>query len=153
MKRISIFLVGILLVGAIIAALAGARIAPPPARQALFHTVELRRTKLGRILVNSAGSILYEFAGDPRNRDTCVKVSGCQAIWLAMPVQGRPSAGPGVRASLLSRIPIAGGIEQVTYAGHPLYLYSAAPTATSYVGTKAFGGRWYALNAKGQAVR
>lgn len=150
MKRTCILLVGILLAAATASTVAGAH---PSARSSLFHTVELRKTKLGKILVNPAGSILYEFTSDHPKKDTCVNISGCSAIWLALPVQGKPSAGAGVRASLLSSITLPGGGTQVTYAGHPLYIYEAAPTLISYVGAKQFGGKWYAVNAKGQAVK
>lgn len=150
MKRTCILLVGILLAAATASTVSGA---DPSARSALFHTVELRKTKLGKILVNPAGSILYEFSSDHPKKDTCVKISGCSAIWLALPVEGKPSAGAGVRASLLSSITVPGGGTQVTYAGHPLYIYEAAPTLISYVGAKQFGGKWYAVNAKGQAVK
>jgi hypothetical protein len=42
-----------------------------------------------------------------------------------------------------------------TYAGHPLYTYSAdsGPGKTSYVGAKQFGGTWYAINASGGTVK
>ncbi len=150
MKRTCILLVGILLAAATASTVAGA---DPSARSTLFHTVELRKTKLGKILVNSSGSILYEFTSDHPKKDTCVKISGCSAIWLALPVQGKPSAGAGVRASLLSSITLPEGVSQVTYAGHPLYIYEPAPTLISYVGAKQFGGKWYAVNAKGQAVK
>jgi predicted lipoprotein with Yx(FWY)xxD motif len=150
MKRTCILLVGILLATATASTVAGA---DPSARSSLFHTVELRKTKLGKILVNPAGSILYEFSSDHPKKDTCVKISGCSAIWLALPAEGKPSAGAGVRASLLSSITLPGGGTQVTYAGHPLYIYEAAPTLISYVGAKQFGGKWYAVNAKGQTVK
>jgi predicted lipoprotein with Yx(FWY)xxD motif len=150
MKRTCILLAGILLAAATVSTVAGAQ---PSARSALFHTVELRKTKLGKILVNPAGSILYEFTNDHPKKDTCVKISGCSTIWLAYPAEGKPSAGAGVRASLLSSITLPGGGTQVTYAGHPLYIYEAAPTLVSYVGVKQFGGKWYAVNAKGQAVK
>lgn len=150
MKRTCITLFGILLAVATASSLVSAH---PAARSALFHTVELRKTKLGKILVNPAGSILYEFTHDGPKKDTCVKISGCSATWLALPAEGRPSAGAGVRASLLSNIILPGGGTQVTYAGHPLYIYEAAPTSIAYVGVKQFGGKWYALNAKGQAVK
>ena len=150
MKRTCILLVGILLATATASTVSGAH---PSARSSLFHTVELRKTKLGKILVNSSGSILYEFSSDHPKKDTCVKISGCSAVWLALPVQGKPSAGAGVRASLLSSITLPEGISQVTYAGHPLYIYEAAPTLISYVGAKQFGGKWYAVNAKEQAVK
>lgn len=150
MKRTCILLLGVLLATATASTFASAR---PSARSSLFHSVELRKTKLGKILVNPAGSILYEFTKDSPKKDTCEKISGCSAIWLALPAQGKPSAGAGVRASLLSSITLPGGVSQVTYAGHPLYIYEAAPTLISYVGAKQFGGKWYAINAKGQAVK
>jgi predicted lipoprotein with Yx(FWY)xxD motif len=147
-----ILLAVVLAASATVSALAGARPALP-ARGATFHTVELRKTKLGKILVNSAGSILYEFSRDHGKQNSCVKISGCQEVWPALAVQGKPSAGSGVSASLLSTIKLSNGSTQVTYAGHPLYIYATEPTATSYVGVKQFGGAWYALNAKGQAVK
>jgi predicted lipoprotein with Yx(FWY)xxD motif len=152
-KRTCILLVGVLLAAATSSALASARSVSPSARPALFHTVELRKTKLGKVLVNSAGSLLYEFTNDPPKKDTCVKISGCLTTWIALPAQGKPSAGAGVRASLLSTINLPDGSDQVTYAGHPLYIYGAAPTLISYVGTKEFGGTWDAVNAKGHAVK
>ncbi len=156
MKRTRILPMAALLTATSALALVGTTLgasASTPARAALFHTVELRNTSLGKVLVNASGSILYEFSRDPAKKDTCVKISGCSEIWPAMPVQGRPSAGSGVSAALLSTISLPGGVRQVTYAGHPLYIYAAAPTSTSYVGAKQFGGTWYALNAKGHAVK
>jgi predicted lipoprotein with Yx(FWY)xxD motif len=152
-KRTCIFLVGVLLAAASGSALASSGSAVPTVRPALFHTVELRKTKLGKILVNASGSILYEFTKDHPKKDVCASISGCSEVWVALPVQGKPSAGPGVKASLLSSIALPGGVNQVTYAGHPLYIYAAAPTLTSYVGARQFGGSWYAINAKGQAVK
>lgn len=150
MKLICTLLLASLLAAASLSTLAGAR---PAAHSTLFHTVEVRKTKLGKILVNPAGSILYEFSKDHPKKNTCEKISGCSAVWLAYPVSGKPSAGPGVKASLLSTITVPGAGTQVTYAGHPLYIYVAAPTSTSYVGVSQFGGKWYAVNGKGQAVK
>ena len=153
MKRVQLLIAGAVLTAAAAPALASAGAAPVPARSALFSTVMIKKTSAGKILVNSAGSILYEFTKDSRNTDKCATLSGCASIWVPEPVQGTPSAGAGVHASLLSSIPLAGSGHQVTYAGHPLYIYAAAPTATSYIGVSQFGGRWYAINAKGKAVK
>ena len=62
-----------------------------------------------------------------------------------------PTGGSGVKASLLSTT----SGRQVTYAGHPLYTYTgdSGPGKTSYVGVKAFGGTWYAINASGGTVK
>ncbi|MGH2833090.1 MAG: COG4315 family predicted lipoprotein [Solirubrobacteraceae bacterium] len=115
--------------------------------------MELHKTKLGKILVNASGSILYEFTKDHPKKDVCMTISGCSATWVPLQVEGKPSAGAGVKASLLSTIALSGGITQVTYAGHPLYIYAAAPKLLSYIGVKQFGGKWYAINAKGHTVK
>ena len=52
-----------------------ARDASPAARASLFYTVELRKTKLGKILVASSGYTLYAFSKDSRGKDTCVKIT------------------------------------------------------------------------------
>ena len=115
----------------------------------------LRHTRLGNILATSSGFTLYEFTRDRGPHNSCVSIRECSGTWPPYTTNGRPTAGPGVRASLLSSIRIAGGKTQVTYAGHPLYLYSgdSGPGETSYVGESMFGGRWYALNGSGGAVR
>lgn len=46
--------------------------------------------------------------------------------WPAFTSAGRPEAGPGVRAGLLETVERAGIGRQVTYAGHPLYLFDPA---------------------------
>jgi hypothetical protein len=49
------------------------------------------------------------------------------AEWPALTTNGRPVAGPGVQQSLLGRVHRKGVGWQVTYAGHPLYLFDEAP--------------------------
>lgn len=124
------------------------------ARSSGFDSVYLRKTKLGKILVNTAGTTLFEFSKDPLKKDTCVQHAGCSAIWIPQEESTRPTAGPGVHASLLSTISVD-GTQQLTYAGHPLYIDSAStkPGQTNYVGSKQFGGNWDAINAKGRAVK
>jgi predicted lipoprotein with Yx(FWY)xxD motif len=117
--------------------------------------VMLRHTRLGTILVSSSGRTLYEFTHDHGASNSCLRISGCAESWPALQTGGRPIAGPGVRKSLLSSIRLPSGAKQVTYAGHPLYLYAgdSGPGETSYVGENQFGGRWYALRASGALVR
>ncbi len=156
MKRIHAVLLSALVLGAaILAAVAGAEGAPPVARAGRAAKVSLRHTKLGTILVSSSGRTLYEFTRDRPRSNSCVKIKECSGLWPALQSSGKPIAGPGVRASLLSTIKLSGGANQVTYAGHALYLYSGdtGPGQTSYVGESAFGGRWYAIDAAGHAVR
>jgi predicted lipoprotein with Yx(FWY)xxD motif len=150
MKRPYVFLAVALVVTAGAVTVASAKPSIPDGRSSSAATVQLRHSGLGNILVSSSGRTLYEFTRDHANKNSCVSIRGCSEIWPSLRASGRPTAGSGVRASLLST---SGG--QVTYAGHPLYLYSgdSGPGKTSYVGVKQFGGTWYALNASGGAVK
>jgi predicted lipoprotein with Yx(FWY)xxD motif len=129
--------------------------AAQPAHSSRAATVALRHTSLGTILVSSSGLTLYVFTRDHTNQNSCVHISGCASAWPALQSSGAPSAGAGVQASLLSTIRLSGAVKQVTYAGHPLYLFSGEdrPGGTGYVGQQAFGGAWYAINAAGHEVR
>jgi predicted lipoprotein with Yx(FWY)xxD motif len=157
MKRINLLPASVLLVAlaATASSVALAHGGTPSARASLLHTVELRKTKLGKILVASSGYTLYAFSKDSRGKDACAKIKGCLQAWPAKEAQGKPSGGPGVRASLLSTVKLSTGETQVAYAGHPLYIYAgdSGPGQTSYVGVKQFGGTWSAVNAAGGLVK
>jgi predicted lipoprotein with Yx(FWY)xxD motif len=47
--------------------------------------------------------------------------------WPAFTTAGTPVAGPGVAQSMLGEVSRAGVGEQVTYNGHPLYLFDSVP--------------------------
>ncbi len=151
MKRTHVFLAVALASAASAATVASAQTSLPAAHFSRAATVQLRHTNLGSILVSGSGRTLYEFTKDHANRNSCAAISGCSAVWPSLKASGKPTAGSGVRASLLSTT----GSHQVTYAGHPLYTYSgdSGPGKTSYVGVKQFGGTWYAIDASGGTVR
>jgi predicted lipoprotein with Yx(FWY)xxD motif len=116
--------------------------------------VNLGSTHDGKILVDSRGFTLYAFTKDANKRDNCVHIKSCTAIWPPLTTTGNPVAGPGLKASLLGTIPYKGSLEQVTYAGHPLYTYKSddGPGNTEYIDELQSGGRWPALNAAGHEV-
>jgi predicted lipoprotein with Yx(FWY)xxD motif len=153
-KWTRILFVGILLaaVGCVGVASAGAR--PSVAHAAGVGTVNLAKTARGYILVSSTGFTLYEFTKDSSGIDSCVAISGCPHFWPPLMVTGAPTAGPGVKASLLGTITLPEGGSQVTYDGHPLYTFTedSGPGETGYIGVRAFGGYWYALRRSGRAV-
>ncbi|MBW8698544.1 hypothetical protein MBT84_03025 [Streptomyces sp. MBT84] len=64
---------------------------------------------------------------------------------------GQAEAGDGVDAGLIGTTDDAGRA-QVTYAGHPLYYY-AADRAAGDVKGQGIDGVWFALDAKGAAVK
>jgi predicted lipoprotein with Yx(FWY)xxD motif len=153
MKRIGVFFAVLLGCAALAVAAAGA--SGPHAAAAKAAKVQLRHTSLGKILVNASGFTVYRFSRDPRNKDTCVSVENCSEIWPPLLTSGRPIAGAGVKSSLLSSIKLPNGKRQVTYAGHPLYMYSPATerAETGYTGFSSYGGTWYAVNAAGKGVK
>ena len=116
-------------------------------------TVNLRKTKLGPILVNSKGHTLYLFKKDTNGKSSCS--GSCAKFWPPLLSHGKPTAGSGVKASLLGRTRRSNGSLQVTYNKHPLYAYSLDTKAgqTKGEGVLAFGAKWYAVSAKGTAVK
>jgi predicted lipoprotein with Yx(FWY)xxD motif len=115
-------------------------------------TVSLRKTKLGPILVNSRGRTLYLFAKDRNGRSACS--GSCARFWPPLLSRGKPTAGPGIRPSLLGTTRRGNGSLQVTYNRHPLYTYALDKLAgqTRGEGSLNFGARWWAVSARGTAV-
>ncbi len=115
-------------------------------------TVSLRKTKLGSTLVNSSGHTLYLFKKDKSGKSACG--GGCAKFWPPLLSRGKPTAGPGVKASLLGTTKRSNGSLQVTYNRHPLYTFALDKRAgqTNGEGTFAFGAKWYAVSAAGSAV-
>jgi predicted lipoprotein with Yx(FWY)xxD motif len=65
---------------------------------------------------------------DDGRRGPAVKSSclgRCAGVWLPVLTSGRPEAGPGVHQRAIGTIKRPDGTRQVTYRGHPLYLFVA----------------------------
>lgn len=74
--------------------------------------------------------------------------------WPALLTNGAPVAGPGVNQSLLGEVSIKGLGEQVTYNGHPLYLFDSTPgliTGENWDESTQppWHGVWYLINSAG----
>jgi predicted lipoprotein with Yx(FWY)xxD motif len=76
--------------------------------------------------------------------------------WPALTSKGRPQAGPGVSQKLLGTVYRRGIGDQVTYAGHPLYLFDPpsfpfAPQGERYMETvkplAPWHGYWFLVSA------
>jgi len=115
-------------------------------------TVSVRDTSLGKILVDDSGRTLYLFEKDKGGRSACS--GSCTSAWPPLTASGAPSAGSGVSAKLLGTTKRADGKTEVTYAGHPLYLYAGDSKAgdTRGQGLDQFGAEWYVLNGAGKKV-
>jgi predicted lipoprotein with Yx(FWY)xxD motif len=123
------------------------------ASQATAGRVTLHKTTLGKVLATSSGRTLYLFMKDKSGQSSCY--GQCAGYWPPLMKKGALRAGTGVKASLLGTTKRKNGKRQVTYKGHPLYLYSLDSGAgkVSGQGQNAFGAKWYVLSAAGKAIK
>jgi predicted lipoprotein with Yx(FWY)xxD motif len=114
-------------------------------------TVSVRKTKLGTILVDRQGRSLYVFLKDKNGKSACA--GACAKFWPPLLTNGKPKAGSGVQSKLLGTTVRKSG-SQVTYGGHPLYLYAGDDKAgqTSGQGSTNFGAPWYVLAPSGHEI-
>lgn len=107
-------------------------------------------SKPGGFLIDGKGHALYLFAADKTNTSACY--SACASIWPPLTTSGAVKPGASVLASELGTTKRTGGANEVTYHGHPLYLYVGDATAgqTSGQGLLQFGARWYLVAPNGE---
>ena len=109
-------------------------------------------SSLGKILVDSNGRTVYLFKKDTGPKSTC---SGtCAVDWPPVTTTGKPIAGTGLTASMVGTTTRSDGSKQVTYNGHPLYLYIGDQKSgdTNGQNVNSFGAEWYVLSPAGSAV-
>ena len=75
----------------------------------------------------------------------------CATAWPPLRATGKPVVGAGLSATKVSTTPRSDGKSQVTYNGHPLYLFvqDKKPGDTNGQGVTAFGAGWFALSTAG----
>jgi predicted lipoprotein with Yx(FWY)xxD motif len=114
-------------------------------------TVSVRKTSLGRALVDSQGRTLYLFMKDKGAKSACA--GACATGWPPLLTHGKPKAGSGAEAKLLGTTVRKSGT-QVTYDGHPLYTFAGDSKAgqTNGEGSTAFGAPWYVLAPSGHRI-
>jgi predicted lipoprotein with Yx(FWY)xxD motif len=115
-------------------------------------TVRVANSSLGSILVDSSGRTLYLFKADSGTKSACS--GACATAWPPLRTAGKPTAGSGAEAALLGTTPRSDGAAQVTYNGHPLYLYVADKKPGDVTGQAlvAFGAPWYVVSPAGQQI-
>ena len=107
---------------------------------------------LGKIIVDSKGRTVYLFEKDTGSMSTCS--GACAQDWPPVTTNGKPTAGDGLDASLVGTTKRSDGTKQVTYNGHPIYLYAGDNAAgdTNGQGLDVFGAKWYVLSSGGDRV-
>jgi predicted lipoprotein with Yx(FWY)xxD motif len=125
---------------------------PTTAHAAKGASVDVAKSKLGTMLVDSTGRSLYLFQADKGTSSTCY--GSCAAAWPPLMTHGAPKAGSSVKQSLLGTTKRKDGSTEVTYHGHPLYYYAgdSSPGATTGQGLDQFGAEWYVLAPSGNKI-
>lgn len=103
----------------------------------------------GTVLATGKGAPVYLLTADPKGGSSCT--GSCAGAWPPLTVTGKPTAGSGVDASMLSTFKRTDGSAQVLYNGHALYTHPGL-SATAAAGSAANGGIWYLVSPSGKAI-
>ncbi len=128
--------------------LLAALVLPAPA-MAAGTRVSARSSEFGQMLWGPKRQAVYVFQRDGRKRSRCY--GACARAWPPVLTKGRPSAGRGVRRSLLGTTRRRSGKLQVTYAGRPLYFYvNEGPGQVLCHNVYLNGGLWWVVGPNGK---
>ena len=158
------------------AGLSAAQAAPSSAAAAKGTVITTATTVYGTALVVGSGPFkgfsLYSITSDHGHSFGCTATpvktvvgsllctgpsNDHKAEWPAITTVGKPVAGPGVNAKLLGTVTRKNVGTQVTYAGHPLYLFDQFAGAVSgeswdEPGLPPWHGVWTLLQPSGKAL-
>jgi predicted lipoprotein with Yx(FWY)xxD motif len=150
--RTCLALVGLASITAIAVAGCGGGSSSKAPTNAPTATIGVGSTGVGDVLMNAQNHTLYLFKKDTGPKSTCF--GACAQNWPPVRATGKPTAGSGANASLIGTIKRSDGAPQVTYNGHPLYLYVGDnhPGAINGQGLTAFGATWYVVSPQGNQV-
>ena len=126
--------------------------APTPATPAPAGTLTLATGAPGSYVADNTGRAVYVLVGDENGS----KCSGeCLAAWPPLLADAPPVAGsPSLQGVMIGTVERSDGTTQVTYNGHPLYLYSKDTTASTTMGQDVTDqwGEWYLVGPTGVAM-
>jgi predicted lipoprotein with Yx(FWY)xxD motif len=107
---------------------------------------------LGKILVDSMGMTIYDFANDMGSTSTCTGL--CEAAWpIVVAPAHLPMSLPGVTGKLGVTMRPDGG-RQLTISGRPVYTFvgDAEPGDITGQNKVLNGGLWWAVSPAGKAI-
>jgi len=131
----------------------GAAPTSTPSQGAGAAVVMTKTGTAGTYLVDGTGKSLYLFVIDSGGKSMCN--AACAEVWPPLQTTGKPTAGTGATASMLSTITRDDGSTQVVYNGHPLYYFQGdkTPGDTAGQGVNGFGGLWWLVSPAGSAIQ
>ncbi len=115
----------------------GAVIFPPVGTTVMV----VQKSSVGFVLAEANGSVVYTYDKDTKGgAPTCT--GSCAEAWP--PVTGTPKAGPAdTFPGTFGVVKGAGGVEQITYDGLPLYTFKGAKPLS--VAGNGVGGVWHVV--------
>ena len=131
----------------------GAPTSGSPGGSGPASVVGTKTGSLGTFLVDGKGRALYLWEADHGATSACS--GACAQAWPPLTITGTPKASGAVKGSLLGTTKRADGSREVTYAGHPLYLFAGDSRAgqTTGEGSTAFGAPWWVVTPAGKALQ
>ena len=101
----------------------------------------VQHSSVGYVLAEANGSVVYTYDKDTKGgAPTCT--GSCAEAWP--PVTGTPKAGPAdTFPGTFGVVKGAGGVEQITYNGLPLYTFAGAKPLS--VAGNGVGGVWHVV--------
>jgi len=106
---------------------------------------------LGTLLVNQSGYTLYYFSDDASGNGASTCTGECAAKWPPF-YAGVITVPDSLKAVDFATITRADGLNQTTYKGWPLYLYSGDKEAGFTSGNGRDDNRWHIVNPQDQPV-
>jgi predicted lipoprotein with Yx(FWY)xxD motif len=103
----------------------------------------------GTVLAKS-GHPLYVLSSDPSGASRCE--GSCTSQWPPLSASGSPTAGPGVKSSLLSTFKRSDGTAQVLYDKRALYTHKGRGLVSG-AGVRFQGGTWYLVAPSGKPIK
>jgi predicted lipoprotein with Yx(FWY)xxD motif len=125
--------------------------APQPGKKGLV--LFAWKTSHGTAVGSIAGIVAYADKNESSSKIEC-KGTSCTTTWhpwLTDGVAVHPETGSGIQSNLIGTIKRPDGSIQMTYGGHPLYLY-AHPTKALVANAQGAGGVWYIVGVNGQQI-
>jgi predicted lipoprotein with Yx(FWY)xxD motif len=101
----------------------------------------VQKSNLGYLLAEANGQVVYTYRKDKADGSPACTGS-CAATWPA--VTGTPKAGPAdTFPGTFGVVKGAGGVEQITYEGLPLYAYAGAKSLST--AGNGIDGEWHVV--------
>jgi predicted lipoprotein with Yx(FWY)xxD motif len=105
-------------------------------------------SKMGEVIENDQGHVLYRFDGDSNNPAKVTCNGDCNKVWKpALTIDGKPTL-KGVDSEVVSTVTRSDGTKQLTVKGWPLYAYIGDKKVGTWKGQNV-NGKWFVIKPDG----